>query len=52
MKASTKHNLMVALPVLLIRVPILLPLWIAYRLGDLAERAYFLLSPHLPGFRR
>lgn len=52
MKPSTKHNLIVALPVLLIRVPVLLPLWVLYRLGELAELAYELLSPHLPGFRR
>lgn len=52
MKPSTKHNLIVALPVLLVRVPILLPLWAAYRLGELAERAYEFLSPHLPGFKR
>lgn len=52
MKQNTKHNLIVALPVLLIRLPILMPLWLLARVGEWAEAAGDAISHRLPGFKR
>lgn len=47
-----KHNIRVAPIVLLVRLPLLLPLWLIARLGEKAEKAGEAVSGALPGFKR
>jgi hypothetical protein len=44
------HNLKMALPVFLIRTPIMLVLLVFYKLGQAAERAHDVLNDVLPTF--
>jgi hypothetical protein len=52
MSPKYKHNLLVAPIVLLVRLPLLLPLWLLARIGELAEGAGEAIGGALPGFRR
>lgn len=52
MTRARTRNLLRAPIVLLIRVPILLPLWCLSRIGSAAEAAGEWLSSRLPGFER
>jgi hypothetical protein len=50
MSPARKRNLIRAPFVLLIRVPIMLPFWLLYFIGEIAEKAGNWLSHRLPGF--
>lgn len=52
MTPARKRNLMKLPLVLLIRLPILLPLWLLIRLGAAAESAYDAIEYKLPGLDR
>lgn len=51
MKMRTRNILMAPI-VLLVRTPILLPLWLLARVGERAEEIGDWLSGVLPGFKR
>lgn len=52
MTPARKRNLIRAPFVLLVRAPILFPLWCLSRIGEAAEAAGEWLSSYLPGFER
>jgi hypothetical protein len=52
MKPSTKHNLKWALPILLIRAPLMLPIVAVAGLNDALEPVGDFICRVIPGFRR
>jgi len=49
---KNKHNMIMLLPTLLIRVPILGPLIVIAWVGEQADKLAWFLSDKLPGLRR
>lgn len=47
-----KRNLMRAPSVLLLRVPLVLPLYLIWRVGECSEKALDWLDDRIPGFER
>lgn len=47
-----KYNVLVAPVVILIRIPLLVPLWLLIRIGEYSEYAWQWIDASVPGFKR